>query len=54
MAVTIMQTEASDQNQLRLAKNTMYKSQRQAEKAMVLLRYKACDLCKRRKGRTGC
>ena len=34
-----MQIEASDQNQLRQVKNTMYKSQRQVEKAMALLEY---------------
>ena len=41
MAAAAMQIEASDQSQLRQVKNTMYKSQRQVEKVMALLGYKA-------------
>jgi hypothetical protein len=39
-AATMQIEQASDQSQLRQVKNTMYKSQRQVEKAMVLLGYK--------------
>ena len=38
-AAAAMQIEASDQNQLKQVKNIMYASQKQVEKAMVLLRY---------------
>jgi hypothetical protein len=39
MAAATMQIEALDQNQLRQAMNTMYKPQKQVEKAIALLEY---------------